>query len=83
MATVTIPNVDYSLRERLVERAARHGHSIEVAAREILEDALVGKQPAAAPDNLYDAIRKIVELLGGIELEPFPRQSVRKPPMFD
>jgi plasmid stability protein len=83
MASITIPNIDDNLKQRLMERAVKHGHSMEVEAREILEDALVGKQPAAVPDNLYDAIRAIVEPLGGIELEPFRRQPVRDPLRFD
>ena len=83
MASITIPNIDDDLKQRLMERAAEHGRSIEVEAREILEDALADAPPAAVPDNLYDAIRSIVEPLGGIELESFPRQSVREPPKFD
>ena len=83
MASITIPDIDDILKQRLMERAAKHGHSIEVEAREILEDTLIGKQPAAVPDNLYDAIRAIVEPLGGIELEPFPRQPLHDPPRFD
>ena len=74
MASITIPDIDDDLERRLMERAVEHGRSIEVEAREILEDALVRKGPAAVPANLYDAIRAIVEPLGGIELEPFPRQ---------
>jgi plasmid stability protein len=83
MASITIPNIDDDLKQRLMERAAEHGRSMEIEAREILEDALADTPPAAVPDNLYDAIRSIVEPLGGIELEPFPRQSVREPPKFD
>jgi antitoxin FitA len=83
MASITIPNIDDNLKQRLMERAVQHGRSMEVEAREILEDALVGKQPAPVPDNLYDAIRAIVEPLGGIELEPFRRQPVRDPLSFD
>ncbi len=78
MASITIPHIDDNLKQCLMERAVKHGRSMEVEAREILEDALIGK-PAAVPDNLYDAIRSIVELLGGIELEPFRRQAVRDP----
>jgi antitoxin FitA len=83
MVSITIPDIDDDLKHRLMERAVKHGHSMEVEAREILEDALVGKQPAAVPDNLYDAIRAIVEPLGGIELESFRRQPVRDPLRFD
>jgi hypothetical protein len=47
-----------------MEPAVKHGHSMEVAAPEILEAALVGEQPAARPDKLYEAILGIVEPLG-------------------
>jgi antitoxin FitA len=83
MASITIANIDDNLKQRLVERAAKHGHTIEVEACEILEHALVGNQPAAVPDNLYAAIRAIVDPLGGIELEESRRQPVREPPRFD
>ena len=83
MASITIPDIDDDLKQRLMERAVEHGRSIEVEAREILEDALVRGGPVAVPTNLYDAIRAIVEPLGGIELEPFPRQPVREPPKFN
>jgi antitoxin FitA len=88
MASITIPNVDHDLKQRLIELAVERGHSMEVEAREILEDALARKQPTAVLDNLYDAIlydaiRAIVEPLGGFELAPFPRQPLREPPKLD
>lgn len=83
MASITIRNIDDELKQRLEERAAVHGRSMEAEARDIIEGALGVKQPATVPDNLYDAIRAIVEPLGGIELEPFPRQPVREPPKFE
>ena len=83
MASITIRDIDDDLKQRLKQRAAVHGRSMEAEARGILEDALGTKPPAPAPGNLADAIRAIVEPLGGIELEPFPRQSVREPPTFE
>jgi antitoxin FitA len=83
MASITIPDIDDNLQRRLMARAVEHGRSIEIEAREILEDALVRGTPVAVTANLYDAIRAIVEPLGGIELEPFPRQPVREPPKFE
>jgi plasmid stability protein len=83
MASITIRNIDDDLKRRLKERAVIHGRSMEAEARDILEHALGAKLPAAVPDNLYDAIRSIVEPLGGIELEPFPRQPVREPPKLE
>ena len=83
MTDITITNIDDELRQRLKQRAAQHGRSMQAEARDILQDALGVKPTAAAPDNLYEAIRAIVEPLGGIELEPFPRQAVREPPNFE
>ncbi len=83
MTDITITDIDDEMRQRLKLRAAQHGQSMQAEARDILRDALGGKQPAPAPDNLYEAIRAIVEPLGGIELEPFPRQPVREPPDFE
>jgi plasmid stability protein len=83
MASITIRDIDDDLKQRLKQRAAVHGRSMEAEARDILEDALGTKPAAPVPGNLADAIRSIVEPLGGIELEPFPRQPVREPPMFE
>ena len=83
MASITISNIDDDLKQRLEERAAAHGRTTEAEARGILEDALGTKQPATVPGNLAEAIRAIVEPLGGIELEPFPRQPIREPPKFE
>ena len=83
MASITIDNIDDDLKQRLTLRAVGHGRSIEAEARDIIEDALGAKQPVAATDNLYAAIRAIVEPLGGVELEPLPRQPVREPPRFE
>jgi plasmid stability protein len=83
MANITIANIDDHLKQRLMARAAEHGHSIEIEVREILENALRSTPSVSGPDNLYAAIRAIVDPLGGIELEAFPRQPVREPPRFD
>jgi plasmid stability protein len=83
MPSITIHDVGDDLKQRLKERAAVHGRSMEAEARGILEDVLGTSPPAARPHNLAEAIRAIVEPLGGIELEPFPRQPVREPPRFD
>jgi plasmid stability protein len=64
MAGITTLNVDDDLKPRLIERAVKHGHAMEVEAPQMLEAALVGRQPAAAADNLYDAILSIVAPLG-------------------
>jgi antitoxin FitA len=84
MDSITISNVDDDLKRRLKERAAEHGHSIEFEVRDILRAALVGStgETAPVPGNLGDAIRAIVEPLGGIELDIPQRKPVREPPKF-
>lgn len=82
MASVTISNIDDTLAQRLKARAAAHGRSMEAEAENILTAALGADLPQGVPGNLYDAIRAIVEPIGGIELELMPRQLVREPPRF-
>lgn len=83
MTTVTISNIDDTLAQRLAARAAAHGRSVEAEAKDILSSALGGDLPERVPGNLADAIRAIVEPIGGIELELAPRQPVREPPKFE
>ena len=83
MTNITIPDIDDDLRQRLKQRAAQHGRSIQAEARDILRDALSTEPSVAVPGNIAEAIRAIVEPLGGIDLEPFPRQPVREPPTFE
>ncbi|MBX9698891.1 MAG: plasmid stabilization protein [Acetobacteraceae bacterium] len=80
MGSLTIPDLDEALQASLRERAARHGRSVEEEARGILRDALA---PDAVPEeNLYVAIRRIVEPFGGFELDLPPREFGRDPPDF-
>jgi plasmid stability protein len=82
MASITIPNVDEVLKERLQVRAAEHRRSMEAEARDILQSALTGDE-REVPGNIAVAIRAIVEPLGGIELDIPPRKPVREPPKFE
>ena len=81
MASITIRNLDDSVKARLRVRAAKHGRSMEAEAREILK---AGLETRKSRRNLYDEIRSIVEPLGGIELEIPPRtELVGPPPKFE
>jgi plasmid stability protein len=81
MSSITIRNLDSSVKERLRIRAAEHGHSMEAEARRILQAAL--KSAARAPaSNLYERIRALVDPLGGIDLDLPPRDSIRELPHF-
>ncbi len=83
MTEITIKDIDDDLRQRLKQRAAQHGRSLQAEARDILRDALSTEPSAAVPGNIAVAIRAIIEPLGGVELEPFPRQPIREPLSFE
>jgi plasmid stability protein len=83
MSSITIEDVDEDLRRRLQRRAANHGRSVEVEARDILRSALASDESGAVPGNLAEAIRAIVEPLRGMELEIPPRGPVRNLPRFE
>jgi antitoxin FitA len=76
MATLTIRNLDESLKERLRIRAATHGHSMEEEARVILKQAVGGVSGPA----LWDLSRKLFDDDKGIDLAPVDRKKDRTPP---
>ena len=80
MASITIRRLDEGLKSRLRIRAAHHGHSMEEEARDILKTALTGETPVGG--NIYEAIRRHIEPLGGVELVLPKREAIRKPPKF-
>ena len=81
MASITIRNLDNSLKSRLRVQAAVHGRSMEDEARDILRAAL-SRQPKHQ-GNLAAAIRARFAPLGGVELPAVPRDPMRAPPTFD
>ena len=81
MATLTIRNLDATLKERLRVRAAQHGHSMEAEVRDILQDTL--NEPERPAVNLYQRIRSRFAPLGGVDLELPPREPAPEPPRFD
>jgi antitoxin FitA len=81
MASITIRKLDDGLKARLRVRAARHGHSMEEEAREILRCALA--QTDQAVENLAETIRRRFAPFGGVDLPEIPRGQMREPPHFD
>jgi plasmid stability protein len=80
MASITIRNLEESTKRKLKVRAALRGHSMEQEAREILKSALKQKPKSFKTGaDLVASIRKRFAPLGGVELEPLPREPVRDP----
>ena len=82
MATLTIRNIDATVKERLRIRAAQHGHSMEAEARRILQTALTKGIPTASGRGLAERIHARFAVLGGVDLELPPREPTREPPTF-
>ena len=82
MSSITIRNLDPSIKERLRIRAAEQGHSMEAEARRILQTALIG-QNRPITRHLYDRVRARFAPLGGVDLGLPPREPAREPPRFD
>ncbi len=80
-SSLTIRNLDTLIKERLRVQAARHGHSMEAEARQILQTALAGRAtPAKLP--LAHRIHQRFAALGGVDLDIPPRETGREPPLF-
>ena len=79
MATLTIRDLDDSLKLGLRTRAARHGRSMEEEARQILRQVLQG-DTAAPQQDLASRIRARMAAVDGVELQIAPREPVREPP---
>ena len=81
MASITVRNLDDSLKRRLRIRAAENGRSMEQEVRDILRSAL--NEEAAPAGNLGTAIHELFKPYGGVELEVPAREPMREPPRFN
>jgi plasmid stability protein len=80
MATLTIRNLDDSVKARLRLRAAGHGRSMEEEARAILGAAVAEE---AVQPNLADLALALFGRDHGVDLEPPGREPMREPPDFE
>ena len=81
MATLTIRDLDETLKRSLRIRAASRNHSMEEEARQILRAALSeASQPST---DLAARIRARFAGLGDVELPIAVREPMRPPPSFD
>ncbi len=75
MASLTIRNIDDSLKRRLRLRGAGHGCSMEEEARRILRDALDKERAWTLADLAFE----IFGVQHGVELESHPPVEARPP----
>lgn len=78
MASITIRNLDATLKAKLRMRAARHGRSMEDEVRNILRAALAHE--SVADQNLVERIQARFAALSGEDLPQPPREQIRNPP---
>ena len=81
MATLTIRNLDDTLKSRLRLRAAARNRSMEDEVRHILRAAL--QEPATPATDMGTRIRARFAGLGDVQLPVIEREPVRPPPVFD
>jgi plasmid stability protein len=82
MASLTIRNLDESIKALLRIRAAHNGRSMEEEARQILRTTLL--KDTQSPENLAESIRRRFAELGGVEDLPLmSRESMREPPQIE
>ena len=80
MATLTIRDLDESLKRSLRVRAASRNRSMEEEARQILRAALQESPPPAT--DLAARVRARFAGLGDVELPIPQREPIRPPPGF-
>ncbi|ESQ79341.1 hypothetical protein [Asticcacaulis sp. YBE204] len=78
MASITVRNIDDTLKERLRVRAATHGHSMEEEVRQILKQAVGGITGA----GLLSLSKNLFSANNGVDLDLPARQHDRSAPDF-
>ncbi|SBT09032.1 conserved hypothetical protein [Candidatus Accumulibacter aalborgensis] len=78
MASITIRNLEDSIKTKLRMRAASQGRSMEDEARCILR-AVLGKEDAVG-ESLVERIRRRFGPLGDVRLPRAEREDIREPP---
>lgn len=77
MASLTIRNIDESLKVRLRLRAARHGRSMEEEARQLLRQSLLREKSSF---GLGSRISQRFVAAGGVDVPEVARSIPRPPP---
>ena len=81
VASLSVRDLDDSVREKLRVRAAAHGRSMEAEVRAILSDAVEPESRSQTPWLLR--LHEAGQAVGGVDLEVPRRETPRDPPTFD
>lgn len=81
MASITIRNLDRSIKEKLRVQAAKHGRSMEEEVRSILKETFA--KESGQPENLAERIHKRFAAFGGANLPDIEREPIREPINFE
>jgi plasmid stability protein len=76
MASLTVRNIDKSLKEHLRISAAANGRSMEEEVRQILKKYLLGEKSSV---GIASKIHRRFAAVGGIDLPEVPRSLPRQP----
>jgi antitoxin FitA len=79
VASITIRQIDDSIKTRLRIRAASHGRSVEGEVREILKSVLNSEKPEQI--NFAESVRQRFAALGGVTLPDVVREPLRQAPV--
>jgi len=79
MASLTVRNIDASIKASLRMSAAEHGRSMEEEVRQILKQFLLRKRASA---GIGSRISRRFAVVGGVDLPDVRRSSPRRPPPF-
>lgn len=82
MSSITVRNLDESVKSGLRVRAAHHGWSMEQEVRQILQQAVASGQAVGGPSFAEQINRRFVGLQAETLAVPL-RQLARKAPGFD
>ncbi len=80
MAALSIRDLDDGVKERLRQRAASNGRSMEAEVRAILAEAVRGSERSG---DLFSTLIDAVQELGGVELDIPPRAQTMRVVDFD
>ena len=80
MSPITLTYLEPQITERLQQRAAKNGRTIEAEIAAILESVLNPEPPQ--PSGLATSIQRRFADIEDFEIPEIPREPIRTPPTF-